>query len=176
MVINLNFKLSNYKSFSSLNILKYPYSVTMCDLKFNAIQTQDINNNMPLHFGLPISVLEACRLLGIDFARMEDDPFRRYHMEEKISKILKDDLSSDLKLYPTRKDQCILGYVIYEAMDVWDNFCSPDDLIVLLLKFKRKFAAEITRLGIDLSCITLQPMEGEERIVSYPEPFVMSWP
>lgn len=127
---------------------------------------------MPLYFGLPVTLEEACRILDIGFDESIDNYYEIYL---KVNKFLEKDLSSDIRVYSTDKGQYVVGYKIKETDDVWDEFCSADKLIMMLVNLKAKFAKEMTRLEADLSEVTLEYMEGEPKIVFNPEPFVMSW-
>lgn len=124
-----------------------------------------------LYFGIPVTPEEGCRLLGIEY----DSTLYTAEVASKVSKILKNERSSKLQLINTDNRQCVLGYIVHGVNYVCDcdKFCSADDLIMKLIELKRSFSVEIVKLGVDLSHVTLEPLEGYPKEVSYPEPFVL---
>ena len=132
---------------------------------------------MPLYFGLPLTIEEICRILKLNDKDIQYEDLDPYYLKYLAVNRYLDELSLDIRIrvWPTDKGQNVLGYQIEQTDDVWRRFCSADELIMLLIKLKTRFAVEITKLNADISEVRLEYMEGEPQTKYNPDPFVISW-
>jgi hypothetical protein len=113
-----------------------------------------------LYVGFPISYETACSLFGISTDT---------NILEKIIN------NKGFDFCYTDKGQYILGLEVKEVKDLWDNFVSVDDGLVLILEQKIKLLQLIKKEGLDLSNLLIQPMEEEEILVHNPSPYLITF-
>ena len=142
---------------------------------------------MPVYFGLPIKCQEAFRIFGIDIELIKSDLIERKKIHPRymggwefaieLNKHF-EQCKKKVRLYSTDKGQFILGYVMKEVADVYNNFINMDELVILLAKLKSQFGEEMLDLNADLSNVTLEYMEGNNKnphVVNFPTPYVISF-
>ena len=139
---------------------------------------------MPVYFGLPLTIEESFRLLKLNFEDILNEIMTKHKLSrhsyldcyfiDYLNKYFKE-CSVNMKIFYTDKGQCIIGYEIKEPSNVWNKFINVDEFIILLSNLKTEFALESLDLDIDFSVVTLEYMEGEPEVTSYPAPFVISY-
>ena len=139
---------------------------------------------MPVYFGLPLTIEESFRLLKLNFEDILNEIMTKHKLSrhsyldcyfiDRLNKYFKE-RSVNMKIFYTDKGQCIIGYEIKELSNVWNKFINVDEFIILLSNLKTEFALECLDLDIDFSVVTLEYMEGEPEVTSYPAPFVISY-
>jgi len=90
-----------------------------------------------------------------------------------IEKLTKE--KSELDFFSTDKGQYILGLEVKESSDLWDNFTSVDDTIILILQKKKLVKELFEKAKIDLSDFMLEKMEGEPERVHNPPLFLITF-
>ena len=114
-----------------------------------------------LYVGFPISYETACLLFGMTINT------------ENIEAIIKE---KGFDFRYTDKGQYILGLEVKEVADLWENFVSIDDGLVLILEQKIKLLHLIKKEGLDLSNLMLQPMDTDEQILVHnPQPYLITF-
>ena len=82
---------------------------------------------------------------------------------------------SELDFHYIDKGVYVFGY---EIPDFWKNILgqptlSIEDSVILILQKKKQWKEEVTKLGLNMTKVTLARMEDEDEIVANPEPFLM---
>ena len=139
---------------------------------------------MPVYLGLPLHFLETFRILGIDYTKTIIELVNKNNLKNNdyVSPYIYDELNNylknkdvNLRIYNTDKGQIILGYEIHEPSDVWDKFTNVDEFITLLGDLKIMFNNEIKKLDGNLEKVIIHHMEGEDEIVNFPIPYIISY-
>jgi len=141
---------------------------------------------MPVYFGLPLTLIEIIRILGLDndenIDKIKNEHSRYYgcYLCDYLNKVLmnkqdKLEVHKIIQIYPTDKGQYVLGYEVVEVANVWDNLLSVDNMIILLFELKNKFKKDVTLLNIDLSYVSIEHMEGYPTYEKNPEPYILEW-
>lgn len=133
---------------------------------------------MPLYFGLPVSINEAFRIVGINIEGLLNEIVKEKEWDRRIIEdghlvyVLNSHLTLHevtLEIFSNYKGHCIIGYEIQEIAIATGNSMNVDEFILLLTAFKARFKVEMTQLDADLSAVELN---GD--IVQNPVPYVMS--
>jgi len=141
---------------------------------------------MPVYFGLPLTISESIRILGLDMdsdilkIKKDYSSYYDHHLFIYLNKYLVDKqdkiaTNNIIQIYSTDKGQYVLGYELIEISDVWNNIMSVDNMIILLLKCKNKFNKDIKLLNIDLSHVEIEHMENYPTYEVLPEPYILEW-
>jgi hypothetical protein len=137
---------------------------------------------MTVYLGLPLTYEEAIRILGLNIDHIISEIKVKYkylgnyydpYIIEELNEYLR--VSTKIRICPTDKGQCIIGYEIEEPSDVWNKFINVDEFIVKIINLKTQFIKEIEILKADLSQVTLEHMEGEPEVIKNPIPYIISY-
>lgn len=109
---------------------------------------------MPIYIGYPVTYETACEL---------------FRVEDNVEKPIKD---SGLELHSTDKGQCILGLRIHESKGTLWDFKNADEIIILILQYRKRFVELVKQSGICTSNFMFYEKEGDSIPVSNPEPCV----
>jgi hypothetical protein len=109
---------------------------------------------MSIYIGYPITYETACEL---------------FRVEDNVEKRIKD---AGLELHSTDKGQCILGLRIHESEGTLWHFKNADEIIILILRYRKKFVELVKQSEICTSSFTFYEKEGDFISVSNPEPCV----
>ena len=115
-----------------------------------------------LVIGYPVNYETVCKFFNVGTEEGID-----------IEKLTKE--KSELEFFSTDKGQYILGLEVKECSDLWDNFTSVDDSLILILQKKKHVKELFEKAGIDLSDFMLEKMEGEPERVHNPPLFLISF-
>lgn len=115
-----------------------------------------------LVIGYPVNYETICKFFNVSSEEGID-----------VEKLTKE--KSELEFHSTDKGQYILGLEVKEARDLWDNFISVDDALVLILQKKKLVKELFEKAKIDLSEFDLEKMEGEPERVYNPPPYLISF-
>lgn len=110
---------------------------------------------MTIYIGYPITYETACEL---------------FNTEHNVEKFIKD---ANLEFHYTDKGQYILGLRIHESIGTLWDFKKADDIIMLILQYKKKFVQLVKQSGICTSNFMFYEKEGDSIYVSNPEPCVL---
>lgn len=131
---------------------------------------------MPTYIGFTLCAREIFRLFDVnlrsDFNELNSSLYREVDNLERRRLIG----ITDVRIYPTDKGQYVLGYKLKEFNNVWDNtMLDVDDTIIMLLNRKKKLMSELSRIGVNMTNIEIEYMEGDPEFVENPQPRVFTW-
>ena len=109
---------------------------------------------MTIYIGYPITYETACQL---------------FNTEHNVEIRIKD---ANLEFHYTDKAQYILGLCVNETVGTLWDFKKADDIIMLILSYKKRFVELVKQSGIRTSNFMFYQMEGDSIYVSNPEPCV----
>jgi hypothetical protein len=129
--------------------------------------------------GYPVNIEEAIRLfkLPIDIESFDSDWKWCQYIDEKIKKY-------GLHFYPVDKNLWVIGlkcnkYLgeVYSSDEIYNkdhSYKTVDECVTAMMELKAKVSRGMKLAGVDMSEIEITHMEGENIILSYPEPFFIN--
>lgn len=128
---------------------------------------------MPTYIGFTLCAREIFRLFGEHL--ILESSFSEYREIDNLEKRKLIGIV-DIRIHSTDKGQYVLGYELEEFDNVFDNtMLDVDDAIIMLLNKKRKLMNELSQIGVDMTNVEIEYMEGGSEMVENPQPKVFSW-
>lgn len=127
-----------------------------------------------LYYGLQMRMGMAIKLLGMpgDWTGDDGKPLWSYEIEPVVEFL--EEKESALTFTYVDKGVCILGIELEQPhRNLWDRENSFDKTMKAIYEAKITFAAEVKRLGIDLSEVWIEYMEDGELLRKNPEPTLL---
>jgi hypothetical protein len=126
-----------------------------------------------IYIGYPVNMEEALRLFKLPRTVDSFNP-QWWKCSEYINNEI---IKYGLNFYYLDKGFCVVGIEVNNNLgNIWYDHKNIDDCIIGLIQLKKLVKEKFESSGIDLSRIEITHMEGEDVIVSNPEPYFINYP
>ena len=111
-----------------------------------------------MYVGYPVSYETVCELFKMN-------PSSWVFNEDSIK-------MTGLEFHMIDKNLCVLGLVVNE---IWENYTSVDDSLILIIQYKARVMDYIKKAGIDLSNLKIEQLGEESSVfVKNPQPYLLN--
>ncbi len=127
-----------------------------------------------VYVGYPVNLEEALRLFNLTFDEKLESP---YHYHSQCRKFIDSSIKKfGLNFYCADKNLHIIGIDAKELLgNCWSTHRTVDESLMILLQLKSEVVNGMKMAKVDMSRVEITHMEGEDTIVSNPEPYLINY-
>ncbi len=127
-----------------------------------------------VYVGYPVNLKESLRLFNLVFnEKLESE----YHYDYQCTKFIDRSIKKySLNFYCLDKNLHVIGINAGELLgSCWNSHRTVDESLMILLQLKSEVVNGMKMAKVDMSNIEITHMEGEDIIVSNPEPYLINY-